>query len=243
MRAPLIAACLAVAAVSTTANAALFVNQYGIGTNYSPNVSIKTSLLPPTSADNRTAWVGEGNFGSAGIIGQSFTATQTGNIGYIEFSHASSGTVNLKLEMFDMGTGPFDEPWNVADAVGSDLLASRANSPTIGGNSQNVVQFYFTGSDEIPVVAGRRYMVRMRKTGGDGTLTIYRNTNGDFYTGGDGYRFNTGSISGDPDGVIIRGGSATRDLGMGIGYAVVPEPSSLGLAGVGAVALLRRRRA
>jgi hypothetical protein len=240
MRNVLAIGCLAAACISGTAQAALFVNQYGIGTNYSTNVSIKTALLPANSSDNRTAWVGEQNFGSAAIVGQSFTATETRNVGYIEMSHASSGTINLLLEMYDMGVGPFDEPWNVADAVGGNLLATRANTATIGGAAQQVVQFYFTGADEIPVLAGRRYMVRVRKTGGDGALTLYRNTNGDFYTGGDGYRFNTNGS--DPDGVIIRGGAATRDLSLGIGYAAIPEPSSLGLAAVGSLAMLRRRR-
>jgi hypothetical protein len=211
---------LAALAVGGSANAALFVNQYGIGTNFSPLVSIKTAVLPPNPADNNSGRIPEGNWGGENMIGQSFTATETGNLAYFEISHASAGETTLSLSLFDMGTGPFDEPWNAVDAVGGDLLAGRSNVATVGGNSQNVLQFYFTGTDEIPVVAGRRYMFRIQRSNGD--FFWYRNANGDFYTAGDGYRYTAGPLAGDPDGTIIRGGSAVRDMALGVGYAQPP---------------------
>jgi hypothetical protein len=209
--------------VSVSAEAALFVNQYGIGTSFSSATTIRTATLPANGAVNTSAFVNEFNWGSANIIGQSFTATQTGNLAYFEIPHSSAGETVLTFGLYDMGTGPFDEPWNIADAVGTDLLANRANTVTVGGAAQQVVQFYFTGPDEIPVVAGRRYMFRVIKTGAfAGDFGWYRNANGAFYPDGDGYRFNEGANPSDPDGVIIRGGTAVRDMGLGVGYALPP---------------------
>ncbi|MFK7770366.1 MAG: PEP-CTERM sorting domain-containing protein [Mariniblastus sp.] len=180
-------------------------------------------------------------------LGQSFTATADGSVDAISFGvlrmYANlDGVVNV-YQMFDGdGTTPGANPtrfrngnsdW-MSDAIASFAFDTDTVNITNGSDGNTMFTFGLTGADQFAVVNGGTYMVSIEGAAGNAgqpNLMLWDRSDSDPYAGG---RY------GIPDGGSTAAG---RDVMLGINIvSAVPEPSSLGFIGLGAMALFLRRK-
>jgi hypothetical protein len=178
--------------------------------------------------------------GSNNRYGQTFTTGATGfNLGSIAFYTAgqggSNGVVAHLYSSFSGGTEA-DTFVNPNNPTPVDLLGGGAGlSFNLSPASTNGFQVLtFDGVDQIALAANTRYYFELAN--GDGVVNMLR-AGSSPYAGGNAY------LGADPStfrGLPSSGG--VRDSAFAV-YAAVPEPASLALIGLGAMGVIRRRRA
>lgn len=196
---------------------------------------------PSTAA---TTFVGVTDTNTVGL-GQSFTATASGNIDAISFGVTRmyaglDGVVNV-YQMFDGdGVTPGANPtrfrngnpdW-MSDAIATIPFNTTTVNINSSGDGNNMYTFNLSGTDLIPVSSGATYMVSIEGAGSTGNnLVFWDKVDSGTYAAG---------TYGVPDGGTTTVGG--RDALLAVNISPVPEPSAALLGGLGLLGLLRRRR-
>lgn len=201
-----------------------------------------TFTVTTEPAGAATSFIGVTDTNTTGL-GQSFTATETGNIDAISFGVTRmyaglDGLVNV-YQMFDGdGVSPGANPtrfrngnpdW-MSDAIASIPFNTGTVNINSSGDGNNMYTFSLSDADQIPVTAGATYMISMRGAGSVGTNLV-------FWDKVDAGTYNDGTY-GVPDGGTTTVGGRDALLAVNI----IPEPSTALLGSLALLGLLRRRR-
>jgi len=182
-------------------------------------------------------------------VGQSFTATATGNVDAISFGvtrmYANrDGIVNVYQMFGGDGVTPDASPtrfrngnpdW-MSDAIASIPFNTTAVNINNSGDGNNMYTFGLSGPDQFAVINGGTYMVQIAGNGpaGDDMVLLDRDNSSTYADG----------VYGLPNGGSTVTAVPGRDLmlAVNISPAAIPEPSSLALLGLGCVGVFARRR-
>jgi hypothetical protein len=208
--------------------------------------------MTPTNTGQNVAWTGTPTIATEalpstpatgesfvnGVISETFTVRSGMNtkLDKIAITIAGAGdpTTPYTLRLLDLGdlsgANPAYKPATYND--GADLWGGTI-SWTFNGTGRTVMEFDFTGAEEVTLTTGKTYAFEL--TGGP---------NGNFfwYRGGDDYAYGCMYDQSATAGVrdyIPRGAPRTA----GTAVYMTPEPATIALLGLGGLALLRRKRA
>lgn len=176
-------------------------------------------------------------------LGQSFTATASGNVDAISFAVTRmyagyNGVVNV-YEMFNGdGVTPEANPtrfrngnlaW-MSDAIATINFNTTAVNINSSGDGNNMYTFSLSGASQFSVIAGHAYMVQIAGAGASASnLVLWDKVDAGTYADG---------TYGVPNGGTTTVGG--RDAGLAIN--IIPEPATLGLVGVFGVSVMFIRR-
>jgi hypothetical protein len=172
-------------------------------------------------------------------------ASNSGSVVQVNLTHAVSTTANTRFNATGSANGT---PTNLGGDTDIDIGPSL--TPT-NGSSGNI-NYRNNGADGTDTVANLNFLnsASSTTTAGLSTITVLDSSGGDalinwitsavFGVGGQPQWTENGVVKNQVNGDTIEIGAPIRILGTG---GAVPEPASLGLLGLGAVGLLRRRRA
>jgi hypothetical protein len=165
------------------------------------------------------------------VISQTFSPSSTIVLdkAYIEYSDAVVGeAIELRIQTVDNINAN-------AYTAGTNLLSSAATYTFVAGDassSQRILEFDFTGVDEITLTGGQGYAFEVASVDDDNNTDFVwlRSSNqisapGKAYTDRDDINFSSGE---------------RRDMSLAI--VAVPEPASIALLAAGGLCLLPRRR-
>jgi hypothetical protein len=203
-----------------------------------PNPYIVTS----TSANPGVNFtVGENNYGGASLfsIGQSWTATTSGNLTDIQITISGTAPVSFTVSLFDAGTsgwadissGTYVPGGNVSANLFTDTSIQTWSGYTLGGANAAVLDFALTGADQVSIVAGRQYIFEISSTSNPNGMVWFRQGATGNYTGGQAFR-QRAPLNGNP----------ARDMTIAANVVAVPEPTVAAVFGLGALVLARLRR-
>jgi hypothetical protein len=224
------------AAGAMSAQASIF-DFYGLGSTWSGTPSFQTVAAPAFT-------VSEGNFGGAGNNGlaQTFSLATAGTLSSIQIGMSGGPGTTFGMALFDLGIAPPTPSGGASFTVGTDLLSSGSaiTSFSLGAfTGSQVANFAFTGADAVTLSANEYYMFALfTGTASTGVSTVQWTRGGaTAFTGGQLFRANSGSTG---FGAL---NNAIRDGDFALTVTPTPEPTSLALLGMGALAgvLLRRR--
>ncbi len=165
----------------------------------------------------------------------------SGNTLSLALYDAGAGAGNLLKDNSSRGYGTADatDPYTGSfdhTTVSDNLLTAAAQNITLpsAGASFAIFDFNFTGPDAITLLANEEYVVEANGDNGSAFFFIRQANNATEYANGQAYK-STQPLNGNAD----------RDWAVGVNVAAVtssPEPASLAVLGLGAVALLGRKR-
>jgi len=235
-----LAAGSASAAITTSVTANSTTGIAGITSWPTPFTDSSTGLTSPAN-DPSDYTVTENNYGGASLfsLGQSWTATTTGKLTNIQITITGTAPVSFNANLYDGGTSGFTTGGssytpggNVSNNLFADTSTQTWTGFTVMGANAAVLNLALSGADQVNVVAGRQYIFEIAsQTNPNGMIWFRNGVDAIAYPGGQAYRQRAGL-----------NGNSNRD--MAIALTVVPEPSCLALAGLGALALslVRRRK-
>jgi PEP-CTERM motif len=233
-----LAATSASAAIVTSMTANSTTGIAGITSWPTPFTNSSTGLTTPANDPSDYAQP-ENNYGGASLfsLAQSWTATTSGKLTDVQITITGTAPVSFNVALYESATG-LDTGGSSytpgSGGVSNNLFADTAvqtwNGFTVQGASAGVLDFALSGADQVNIVAGNRYVFEISSTTNPNGMIWFRNAvDAIAYPGGQAFRQRAGL-----------NGNGNRDLAMAVN--VVPEPSCLALASLGALALLRRRK-
>ncbi len=222
------------------------------GVSFSTDPTLSSWLGTPTyvsvpSANLSGATVAQGTAtitGSYGLMAELFTPTSTFTLGSFNIICSVNAASTYQLHLYNLGpAGTVAPNASASYSPGTDLFSSLTFSPsTSGGAVQGI--FALSGGDQVTLQANQQYVIELWESAAVGSagITWYRLPSNVPADPG-GQMFSAGDAAGIRQTLNLNGqaGGAPRTGTLAL-YAAVPEPSSLALIGLGAVALVMRRR-
>ncbi len=233
----LIGACLAV--VNATAAVSYSSTASGSAWNGSPNyVSVANANFGTVTAG--TPQGDPAITGANGVMAETFTPASSFKLGSFNLILSVGTAATYGIHLYDLGpAGTVSVSSSSATYTpGADLFSGL--SVSLATSAQVQGQFSLSGADQINLLANEEYALEIwtPAAAGQNGFIWYRNAiadpGGQMFSGGD----NTlarNTLAGNG-----QAGGAPRTAGLAL-YAV-PEPSVLGLLGLGLAALIARRR-
>jgi hypothetical protein len=226
------------AALSAQGFAGVITSAQADGDGSAPDAFPGTPILVTTTEPdvNSTTSNGGGN-------GVALTFT-TGAVGFTldQFSIVAAGGAGGNVNIYRVpqvdaeggNQGGKETDGYVNITLSTPLLGGGAGLPfTFNGTpNETLLTFDLTGADEITLQPNSVYAIDFTNTG-----NFFVRRGGAFYTGGGNIYSGAGT-----DRFDVAGGRRDAPLAL-YAAAPIPEPSSLALLGLGAAALVRRRRA
>lgn len=171
-------------------------------------------------------------------MAQSWTATASGPLSHVQIVITGTAPVSFNINLYDAGTSGWADigtgTYNPGVNVSANLLDTTSQLTWTGynvpGDSAAVLDFALSGADQVAIQAGNRYIFEIASTTNpNGMIWLRNGATGANYTGGQAFRQRS-----------PLNGNAARDMTLAV--TLVPEPATIGLLGLGALALLRRKR-
>jgi hypothetical protein len=181
--------------------------------------------------------------------GQTFAHTfRTGASGFqldmIDIYSGGKAGADLRLNIYPEPVGGNAADGFVNTSFSTDLLGGGAGIPVtvFGSGGLQYIRLDLTGTDEITLAPNTKYAIELDVLSGQMSWQRGGEVYGDgnFYTGATEGGFN-GTPPANNRGERFNVAGGTRDGGIAL-YAVIPEPSSIVLFGVGFVGLMLGRR-
>jgi hypothetical protein len=221
---------------ATPALGGVISSQAALGTSFAGTPTIATTLTPDVNATQT----------SGGRTLQTFTTGASGfQLDRLAFVVGGGpGTITFNVYKIQQTGDPWGDQGGkesqgfvnrVTPSGGSTGLLGVAGAGLsytwFGTASSDIITLDLTGVDEIALAPNSVYAVALNETGDTNFFT--RRGASSFYTGGNLYGWNSGTQYFDVAGTKV-------DAPLAV-YAV-PEPTGLAMIGVGALAVLSRRR-
>ncbi|HMP76984.1 MAG TPA: PEP-CTERM sorting domain-containing protein [Kiritimatiellia bacterium] len=179
------------------------------------------------------AFVNNSGVASNGTLSQTFTATSDLTLSTVEFAYRTSAAGSYTLSIYEVA-GPTNTTISriggpLVNAVAFDIAADSTDYAVPGSASYSAIALSLTGVDQIVLEAGKYYEIELARTSGSGLELMRSGANS--YAGGTAYA----------NGALVSPG-VDRDWTFALSSAVVPEPSSVLLLGLGGLFVARRLR-
>ncbi|MFO1487694.1 MAG: PEP-CTERM sorting domain-containing protein [Verrucomicrobiota bacterium] len=224
--------------------------QAGVSFSTSPTISSWLGTPAYVSLSNANlggASVAQGTpgiTGSYGLLAETFTPSSTFQLDSFSILLAVNNASTYQIHLYDLGpAGTVPVGASASYSAGTDLFSGLTISPsTSSGAVQGI--FSLSGADQVTLNAGEQYAIELwtPSAAGSAGITWYRSASAATPDPG-GQMFSGGDAAGLRQTLNLNGqaGGAPRTGALAL-YAVVPEPTSLSLLGLGAMALVIRRR-
>lgn len=191
------------------------VQNVSLGATSWPGTPAVSTFSNPSSATATESFTGGGGNTN---LSQTFVAPSSIVLQAISIyvGGGSTGTgagAPVTLNLYDLGVQVSNPNKYTASIVGSNLLGSGAGLPITYVNQPNgVLEFDFTGADQVQLVAGHQYAFEL--TGVANTTPLFwQRVNSNPYASGAAYRNQTNIVS----------GGSTRDFALAV-YTNIPPP-------------------
>jgi hypothetical protein len=211
-----------------------------------PNFDPGAAIISPVSGNVQTLMTVNQQVSAGTSLAQTFTTGASGfQIDKIVLYSGGKGGGGGTLNIYPNPVGGTDSDGFVNTSFSTDLLNGGAGLPFTFNGSPGLqyVTLDLTGADEITLAPNTKYALEIDVTSGQFSWqrsSAGQYPNGNLYQGASELNFNgtpPANGRGERDQV---GGTPQRDGGFAI-YAT-PEPTSLAAVGLGALALVGRRR-
>jgi hypothetical protein len=235
--------CAGVLALATTAQAGISFSSSG---NLSSWDGTPTYVSIP-SASLGAATVAQGDAtitGSYGVMAELFTPTSTFTLGSFSLICGINVATTYEVHLYHLGpAGTIAPNASASYTPGTDLFSGLSIAlSTSGGTVQG--NFALSGADQVSLLANEQYALEIWTPAAAGAagITWFRLPSNTPLDPG-GQMFTAGDAAGIRQTLNLNGqaGGAPRTAALAL-HAVVPEPSSLALIGLGALSCLIRRR-
>ena len=236
---------LAVAGISS-ASAAISTSISFNSTTGLPGITSWPNSYTETSRANPSQYtIGENNYGGASLfsLGQSWTATTSGNLTRLQIAISGTAPVSFNVALYDGGTSgwanngsaSYSPSVNVSANLFADTSVQTWSQFTLPGATAGVLDFSLSDADQVSIIAGHQYIFEISSSANPSGMIWYRNGDNTIeYAGGQAFR----------QGAALNG-NAARDMTLAVTVVAVPEPASATLLGMSGLLILNhlRRRA
>lgn len=235
-------AAAAVAIGSSAVQAAVVTSALPTGAAFEGTPTVTTAPIGNISTNFTSSEpVGPTNTSGHVLLGQTFTTGATGfTLDKLEFFATGGNQTGHTINLYLVASGGTGATQTVVPTVPGLLGVGGAGLTFnyVGTGTGGYEVLDFTGTDEIPLLPNTVYYAEIGGASASGDINLLRAGGGaSTYAGGNLY-YGTAATT-TTRGSVFNGD--VRDGAFAI-YATVPEPASLGLLGVAAVGLIRRRR-
>jgi hypothetical protein len=238
-----LALCAGIFALATTAQAGISFASGGSLTSWNGTPTYVS--LANASLSSATTGQGDATItGSFGLMAETFTPSSSFTLGSFSILCSVNASTTYQVHLYDLGpAGTVSVNGTPAPYTpGTDLFSGLSLAlSTSGGEVQG--SFTLSGADQVSLLANEEYALEIWTPAAVGSAGITWFRNGGSPADPGGQMFSAGDSAGTRNTLAANGqaGGAPRIGALAL-YTVVPEPSSLALVGLGALALIIRKR-